>query len=150
MGALSAGASAEIEAPIDHVWEIVADVEAWPEWQATITEIDVEERDPVNRPSLCEVVFDAKVQTIRTVQRVRYEAPHRLTFAQERGSLKSLDGSWQLEDLGDGRTRATYALDVRLSGMLGMLVTGAVADKLRDRLVTALPGELKGRAESGA
>jgi ribosome-associated toxin RatA of RatAB toxin-antitoxin module len=147
MSDLSATATAEIDAPIDTVWETVADVEGWPEWQATITEIDVEERDAANRPALCEVVFDAKVQTIRTVQRVHYESPHRLTFTQERGSLKSLEGSWKLEDLGDGRTRATYALDVGLSGMLGMLVTGPVADKLRDRLVTGLPGELKARAE---
>jgi ribosome-associated toxin RatA of RatAB toxin-antitoxin module len=147
MSDLSATANAEIDAPIDAVWEIVADVEGWPEWQATITEIDVEERDAANRPALCEVVFDAKVQTIRTVQRVHYESPHRLAFTQERGSLKSLEGSWRLEDLGDGRTRASYALDVGLSGMLGMLVTGPVADKLRDRLVTGLPGELKARAE---
>jgi ribosome-associated toxin RatA of RatAB toxin-antitoxin module len=147
MGNLSAKSSAEIEAPVERVWEVVADVEGWPEWQATITEIDVEERDAANRPSLCEVVFDAKVQTIRTVQRVRYESPHRLSFDQERGSLKSLKGSWRLEDLGDGRTRATYALDVEISGMLGMLVTGAVQDKLRERLVTVLPGELKARAE---
>ena len=147
MGGLSATASGEIAAPIERVWEVVADLEGWPEWQATIAEIDVEERDAANRPALCEVVFDAKVQTIRTVQRVRYESPHRLTFTQERGSLKSLRGSWTLEDLGDGRTRATYALDVELSGMLGMLVTGAVQDKLRERLVTALPGELRARAE---
>lgn len=147
MGNLSATASSEIEAPIERVWEIVADVEGWPEWQATITEIDVEERDAANRPALCEVVFDAKVQTIRTVQRIHYESPHLLAFAQERGSLKSLKGSWRLEELGDGRTRATYALDVEISGMLGMLVTGPVQDKLRERLVDALPGELKARAE---
>lgn len=147
MGELNATAAAEIEAPIERVWEIVAYVEGWPEWQATITEIDVEERDAANRPALCEVVFDAKVQTIRTVQRVHYESPHRLTFTQERGSLKALNGSWQLEDLGDGRTRATYALYVEITGMLGMLVTGAVQDKLSERLVAALPGELKARAE---
>ena len=147
MGNLSATASSEIEAPIERVWEIVADIEGWPEWQATITEIDVEERDAANRPALCEVVFDAKVQTIRTVQRLHYESPHLLSFAQERGSLKSLTGSWRLEDLGDARTRATYALDVEITGMLGMLVTGAVQDKLRQRLVDALPGELKARAE---
>jgi ribosome-associated toxin RatA of RatAB toxin-antitoxin module len=147
MGNLSAIASTEIEAPIERVWEIVADVEGWPEWQATITAIDVEERDAVNRPALCEVVFDAKVQTIRTVQRLHYESPHLLSFTQERGSLQSLKGSWRLEELGDGRTGATYALDVEIGGMLGMLVTGAVEDKLRERLVTALPGELKARAE---
>lgn len=147
MSGLSASASAEIDAGIDQVWAIVADVEGWTEWQATITEIDVEERDAANRPALCEVVFDAKVQTIRTVQRVHYESPHLLSFSQERGSLKSLDGSWRLEDLGEGRARATYTLDVGLSGMLAMLVNGAVADKLRDRLVAGLPNELKARAE---
>jgi ribosome-associated toxin RatA of RatAB toxin-antitoxin module len=148
MGKLSASADTEIQAPIDQVWEVVADVESWPEWQATITEIDVEERDAANRPALCEVVFDAKVQTIRTVQRVHYESPHRLAFTQERGSLKELAGSWRLEDLGDGRTRATYALDVEPGGMLSMLITGSVEQKLRGTLVDKLPGELKARAET--
>ncbi len=148
MGKLSASADTEIQAPIDQVWEVVADVEGWPEWQATITEIDVEERDAANRPALCEVVFDAKVQTIRTVQRVHYESPHRLAFTQERGSLKELAGSWRLEDLGDGRTRATYALDVEPGGMLSMLITGSVEQKLRGTLVDKLPGELKARAET--
>jgi ribosome-associated toxin RatA of RatAB toxin-antitoxin module len=147
VGDLKASASTEIEAPIERVWEIVADVEGWPEWQTTITEIDVEERDAVNRPALCEVVFDAKVQTIRTVQRLHYESPHLLTFTQERGSLKALAGAWRLEDLGDDRTRATYELDVEPGGFLGMLITGAVAERLRGTLVDRLPGELKARAE---
>ena len=34
-----------------------------------------------------------------------------------------------------------------LGGMLGMLVTGAVEEKLRERLVTNLPLELKSRVE---
>ena len=147
MGDLSAKASTEIDAPVERVWGVVADVEAWPQWQATISALDVEERDGEDRPSLCEVVFDAKVQTIRTVQRVRYEPASRLEFEQEQGSLKSLRGTWELEDVGDGRTRATYELDVKLGGMLGMLVTGAVEEKLRERLVTSLPLELKSRVE---
>lgn len=147
MGKLSASANTEIQAPIDHVWEVVADVESWPEWQATITEIDVEERDAANRPAVCEVVFDAKVQTIRTVQRVHYESPHLVSFTQERGSLKALAGSWRLEDLGAGATRATYSLDVEPGGMLGVLITGSVEEKLRGTLVDKLPGELKVRAE---
>lgn len=149
MGKLSGSAGADIDAPLDRVWAIAADVEAWPEWQTTLSAVDVEERDAEGRPSLCEVIFDAKVQTIRTVQRVRFEPPLALDFAQESGSLKSLHGSWRLEDLGDGRTRATYELEVEPGGFLNMLVKGAVEERLREALVLQLPGELKARAESG-
>jgi ribosome-associated toxin RatA of RatAB toxin-antitoxin module len=149
VGKLSGSASADIAAPLEQVWAIVADVDGWPAWQATISELEVSDRDADGRPVLCEVVFDAKVQTIRTVQRVRYDPPHVLEFTQESGSLKSLHGHWRLEDLGDARTRATYELEVVIAGMLGMLVTGAVEDKLRERLVTQLPGELRARAEGG-
>ena len=149
VGKLSGNASADIDAPLDRVWAIVADVEAWPGWQATLSAVDVEERDPQRRPSLCEVVFDAKVQTIRTVQRLRYEPPLSVGFVQERGSLKSLHGSWRLEDLGDGRTRATYELEAEPGGFLNMLIKGAVEERLREVLVTQLPGELKARAEAG-
>jgi ribosome-associated toxin RatA of RatAB toxin-antitoxin module len=148
VGKLGGTASADIDAPLDRVWKIVADIEAWPEWQATLSAVDVEERDAEGRPSLCEVIFDAKIQTIRTVQRLRYEPPRSLAFSQESGSLKSLHGSWGLEDLGDGGTRATYELEVEPGGFLSMLVKGAVEERLREVLVTQLPGELKTRAEA--
>jgi ribosome-associated toxin RatA of RatAB toxin-antitoxin module len=146
---LSGIASAEIDAPLDRVWAIVADVEAWPQWQETISAVDVEERDAEGRPSLCELIFDAGIQTIRTVQRLRYEPPLSLAFSQESGSLKSLHGSWGLEDLGGERTQATYQLDVEPGGFLNMLVRGAVEERLRELLVTRLPSQLKARAEAG-
>jgi ribosome-associated toxin RatA of RatAB toxin-antitoxin module len=149
MGKLSGSAGTDIDAPLDRVWAIVADVEAWPEWQATLSAVEVEERDAEGRPSRCEVIFDAKIQTIRTVQRLRYEPPLALGFSQESGSLKSLHGSWRVEDLGDGCTRATYELEAEPGGFLNMLVKGAVEERLREVLVLKLPGELKARAEGG-
>jgi ribosome-associated toxin RatA of RatAB toxin-antitoxin module len=149
MATLGGTASADIGAPLHRVWTIVADVEAWPEWQETLSAVDVEQRDAEGRPSLCEVIFDAGIQTIRTVQRIRYEPPLSLAFSQESGSLKSLHGSWRLEDLGGERTRATYQLDVEPGGFLNMLVRGAVEERLRELLVTRVPGQLKARAEAG-
>jgi ribosome-associated toxin RatA of RatAB toxin-antitoxin module len=149
VGKIAGSASADIEAPLGGVWAIVADVEAWPEWQETLSAVDVEERDGEGRASLCEVVFDAKIQTIRTVQRLRYEPLQSLAFAQESGSLKSLEGSWRLEDLGGERTRATYELEAEPGGFLNMLIKGAVEERLREVLVERLPGELKARAETG-
>ncbi len=147
MGAMRGSASTEIDAAPARVWQVVADVESWPQWQSALNSVDVETRDADGRPERCQVVFDARVQTLATAQRVRYEPPLRVTFEQERGSLKTLRGSWQLEELGEGRTRATYELEVEVGGLLGRLVSGSVEDRLRDVLVTRLPGELKARAE---
>ena len=63
-----------------------------------------------------------------------------------KGDLKSVDGSWKLEDLGDERTRATYSIEVDLGRTLGMLVRGPMVDMLRQMLAGARAGELKKRS----
>jgi len=107
------------------------------------------EHDDAGRPTLCETESDARVRRIRTRIRYSYQAPTRLTWRQEEGDLKSLEGSWTLEDLGGGRTRATYALDIDPGRVLGMLVRGPVEETVRQLLVDSRPGELKARVEQG-
>ena len=149
MGKMTGSASAEIEAPIDEVWAVVEDVESAPEWQDGMNTMVALERDGDGRATLCETESDAKVRTVKTHVRFSYEPPTRLAWRQEKGDLKSLDGSWTLEDLGDGRTRATYALVGDPGRVLGMLIRGPVEGKIRDMLVNGRPGELKARVEGG-
>jgi carbon monoxide dehydrogenase subunit G len=144
---LTGTSTAEIEAPIDRVWELVEDVEKAPKWQGGLKEIHPLERDSEGRPVLVESHSDGKVRTIKSNVRFVYAGPTRLSWTQEKGDLKSVDGSWQLEDLGDGRTRATYALDVDLGRMLGMVIRGPMVDMLRGMLVNARAGELKKAVE---
>lgn len=149
MGRLAGSSSAEIEAPIDEVWKAVEDVEKAPDWQGGMKDIEALERDDQGRPTLVETEADAKVTTVKTTVRFSYDGPTRLSWKQEKGDLKSMDGSWELEDLGDGRTRATYALEGDTGRMLGMLVRGPVEGKLIDVLVNARADELKGYVEGG-
>ena len=79
-----------------------------------------------------------------------YDGPTRLSWSQEKGELKSVDGSWELEDLGGDRTRATYRLEVDLGRMLSLVIRGPLVDLLRDMLVGARAGELKQRIEGGS
>ena len=106
------------------------------------------ERDAEGHVTLVESSNDAKVRTIKSTVRFDYDGPTRLSWTQEKGELKSVDGSWELEDLGDGRTRATYQLEVELGRMLGMVIRGPLIDVLRGQLVGARAGELKKRVES--
>jgi carbon monoxide dehydrogenase subunit G len=142
-------ASAEIDAPLDAVWAVVEDVLTAPDWQGGLEAITALEHDREGRPTLVESISDIKVRQVKTQVRFSYGPPTRLSWSQEKGDLKSVEGFWQLEDLGGGRTRATYSLEGDPGRMLGMLIRGPVEAAARAVLVNARPGELKARVEDG-
>ncbi len=111
MAHMGGTASAEIDAPIEEVWAVVEDVLTAPDWQGGLVSVSALEYDNDGRPTLVESVSDIKVRQVKTQVRFRYEPPTRLSWTQEKGDLKSVEGSWTLEDLGGDRTRATYTLD---------------------------------------
>ncbi|HVF79538.1 MAG TPA: SRPBCC family protein [Solirubrobacteraceae bacterium] len=147
MAKLSDSASTDIDASIDAVWPIVQDVAGWPDWQATLGAVDILETDTEGRASLCAVEFDAKVTTIKMKLACSYSPPAQMTFERRSGDLSALSGSWALQDIGDGRTSATYQLDVNPGGVLNFLLNAERIGKLRETLVDVRPGELKARVE---
>ena len=148
MANLTGSSTAEIDAPIERVWELVEDVEAAPDWQGGLKSVRAIERDGDGRAVRCESESDAKVRTVKSIVRFSYNGPTDLRWTQEKGDMKSVDGSWKLEDLGDDRTRATYAIEVDLGRMLGMVIRGPMVNLLRAQLVGARAGELKKHAEA--
>lgn len=148
MPKLTGSSTADIDAPVDRVWSLIEDVEQAPQWQGGLKAMRPLERDDEGRATLCESESDAKVRSVKSIVRFTYQAPTQLSWRQEKGELKSVEGSWVLEDLGAGRTRAIYALDVDLGRVLGMLIRGPLVDLLRAMLVSARAGELKKHAES--
>jgi ribosome-associated toxin RatA of RatAB toxin-antitoxin module len=148
MANLTGSSTADIDAPRDRVWALVQDVESAPEWQGGLKAIHALDRDGEGRATRCEAETDARVRTVKSILRFTYDGPDTLRWTQEKGDLKSVDGSWTLEDLGAERTRATYSLEVDMGRTLGMLVRGPVVDVIRHMLVGARAGELKKQIES--
>lgn len=146
---MGGSASAEIDAPVDEVWRVVEDVLTAPKWQGGVVAISALERDAENRPTLVEIENDIKVRHVKTQVRFRYEPPTVLSWTQVKGDLKSVTGSWELEELDAGRTRATYTIDSDPGRVLGMVIRGPVEAAVRAMLVNARPGELKARVEGG-
>ena len=147
MGGMEGSASTDIDAPLAEVWAVVEDVPSAPEWQGGMDSMDVLERDTDGRAELCETATDVGPRTVRSTVRFEYEPQVRLTWTQVKGDLKRVVGSWHLEDLGDGRTRATYSLQGDPGRILGMLARGPVGDKVRAVIIDGRPGELKQRIE---
>lgn len=143
MGSITGSSTAEIAAPIEQVWAAVEDVLSAPKWQGGLKDMEALERDGDGHVVLAESKNDAKVRTITSTVRFAYAGPTRLSWRQEKGEMKSVDGSWLLEDLGDGRTRATYDLEVDLGRMLSLVIRGPLVDVLRGQLVSSRADELK-------
>ena len=147
MAHLGGSASEEINAPIEDVWAVVEDVLTAPDWQGGLDGVTALEKDADGRPTLVESENDIKVRRVKSRVRFSYDEPTRLTWSQEKGDMKSVDGSWELEDLGDGRTKATYTLDADPGRVLGMIIRGPVESATRAMFVNGRPGELKRRVE---
>jgi hypothetical protein len=146
--AIEGSAEIEIEAPIGEVFAVAADVEGSPRWQPEIKLAECLERDGDGNQVLVRTETDAKVRRLGSTLRFDYSEPRRITWVQEDGDLKSVKGSWELEDLGEGRTRATYSMTVDLGRMLGMVIRGPLVGVLRGQLVESMPGKLKDFVES--
>jgi uncharacterized membrane protein len=149
MGAMSGSASAEIDAPVEAVWAVVQDIEAAPEWQRGLDAMTVLERDEEGRAVQCETTTDTKLKVFTARVRFTYASPVELHWKQERGDLRSMAGSWHLEDAGGGRTRATYTLEGDPGALMGRFLKGRLEEKVREILIEGRPGELKTRVEAG-
>jgi uncharacterized membrane protein len=148
MGVIKGDRSVEIAAPIERCYEIAADVENATEWQGSLKDVEVLERDDQRRPLLVETESDAKVKSVKAVLRFSYDPPTGIRWVQEKGDTKSLVGWWNFEDLGDGRTRATYGLEADPGRMLGLLLRGPAEAKVRDFLLGGAAEGLKEKAEA--
>ena len=149
MGLIEGERSVEIEAPIERCFDIAADIEGAPEWQGSLKDVEVLEQDGDGRAQLVETESDAKVKTVKAQLRFSYFPPERIEWDQEKGDTKSLKGWWDFEDLGGGRTRATYGLAADPGRMLGMLLRGPAEAKVRDFLLGGAAEGLKQKAEAG-
>jgi ribosome-associated toxin RatA of RatAB toxin-antitoxin module len=142
MGSISGSAATEIEAPLAAVYAVAADAEGSTRWQPEIEVAECLERDGDGNQLLVRIETETPIKRLNSTLRYSYAAPNRISWSQEDGDLKAVEGSWELEDLGDGRTRATYELEVDPGRMLGMALRGPVVGILRGRMVETMPAKL--------
>jgi uncharacterized membrane protein len=150
MATIDGERTVEIDAPIEVCFDIAADIANAPDWQGSLRDVEVLETDDDGRQALVATESDAKVKTVKARLRFSYFPPERIEWVQEKGEVKSLEGWWNFEDLGDGRTRAAYGLSVDPGRMLGMLVRGPMVNTVRDFLLGGAAEGLKEQAEAEA
>ena len=148
MGNIDASRTVEIDAPPERVYEIAADVPGADKWRNQVVSIEVLEQDTEGRATLVEEVTDAKIKKVTTRLRFSYDPPKGLSWEQEKGEMKWLRGGWSFDDLGDGRTRATFKLEADPGRMLGLLLRGPAMGIVSDLMTKDPTDGLKREAET--
>lgn len=128
------------------IMDIVADLDAYPQWQPDITDVEVLETDDDGWARRAR--FEASAMGLTTSFELEYaytgtEVRWRLV---ESDLLTRNDGSYVLVDQGDGTTQVTYELDVDTS----ITVPGFMRRQIANRVVASALQGVKRRAEAQA
>jgi uncharacterized membrane protein len=102
--------SIDIDAPQQRVWDVLSDIEAWPQRVETVESVAVLTPAPITRgsrvrlkqPKLPEGTWDVTT----------WDAPSYFEWTQTTGGITSVAGH-RVEALGESRARLTLTLDMR-------------------------------------
>jgi coenzyme Q-binding protein COQ10 len=131
-----------INAPIDRVFDIIVDYERYPEFLPDMRQVQLLSRND----GVSVVSFELElIMRIGYTLRLVEDKPTSVQWTLDKAKMMSSnEGGWKLEDLGGGKTRATYGLEIKLRG----LIPKSVSSRL---IGTTLPDTLqrfKTRAEA--
>jgi uncharacterized membrane protein len=137
--------STEIAAPIETCFDAIVDYETFPSWQNAVDSVEVLDRHDDGLGRNVKLFVDAKVRKIDYTLDYSYERPHRIEWDFVSGNgMRGVDGDYTFEELGPGRTRATY----KLGADPAIPVPGIVAKRVHRELVKRSVEDLKREAES--
>jgi len=138
-----------VAAPPHAVWEIVSDLEGYPDWHPFFSDVDVLERGDDGRVARAACKHGTPIGTLKTEVEVRYDDEDSVTAKSTKGDIKQFVGAFDLARDGDG-TSVTFRLVVDPGTRLGLVLRGPVEDRVRQSVLNgAFTGLEKRLAESG-
>ncbi|MGZ5312189.1 MAG: SRPBCC family protein [Solirubrobacterales bacterium] len=151
MGMSWAEHSVEIEAPIEVAFDAIVDYESFGGWQNAVDSVEVIDRTPEGVGRTVRLFVDAKIRKIDYVLRYSYARPTRIEWDFVEGNgMRYMDGTYTFEQLGPGRTRATYNLGADPEIPVPGMVLRRTHKQLVKRSVEDLKREAERRAATGA
>ena len=133
--------SIEIDAPQEHVWEVLSDLEAWPRLIETVETVELLTPGPIKagsrvrlkQPKLPEGTWDITA----------WDAPSFFEWTQKTSGIRSVAGH-RVDALGADRSRLTLTLEMR--GLL-MSIVGRFYKDMTNRYMTLEAEGMKRAAE---
>lgn len=134
----------DIAAPVERVWQVLSDIDRWPEWADSVTSARRLDQGPLQAGSRAELSQPRIPKGVWTVTKVE---PGRSFTWEQTGPGVLTTAHHRLEPRPDGGTRVE--LVVEQAEWLGNLV-GRLYFRLTDRYLAMESAGLKARSEDAA
>jgi coenzyme Q-binding protein COQ10 len=134
--------SVVINAPVEKVFDVITQYEKYGEFLSEVKEVRTSGRQGN------EVNVHYKVDVVKTIKytiRAKEERPTRMSWTFVEGEfMKDNKGHWLLEPAGEGKTKATYTVEMALGALVPKSVVNALVETSLPKMLEAF----KRRAES--
>jgi coenzyme Q-binding protein COQ10 len=131
-----------INAPVEKVFDTIVQYEKYGEFLSEVKEVRTSNRQGN------EVNVHYKVDVVKTIKytiRVKEERPTRMSWSFVEGEfMKDNKGHWLLEPAGEGKTKATYTVEMALGALVPKSVVNALVETSLPKMLEAF----KRRAET--
>ncbi len=134
-----------VDADPDTIMDVIADFEAYPDWQHEVAAVEILETDEDGWGTQVRFVVD--VTGLRSTVVVAYAyTDTRMSWDLVEGDrLRSSSGSYTLVDRGDGTTQVLYELELDPRAALPGFIKKAVARRFLDGALTGLKRRVESR-----
>jgi ribosome-associated toxin RatA of RatAB toxin-antitoxin module len=140
-----------VNAPLERVYALARDVEAFPEYMPDVESVQVMERSPNGERVVTDwvgVASDFKLKVRWTEEDIWDDTTHTCRFSLVKGDYQNYGGLWTFSQEADGRTKFISSLDYDLDIPLIGALLKALVDKLMRANTQRLLDAVKSRAES--
>ena len=129
---------ATIAARPELVYEVVADVERYPEFLPDVSAVD-------RKDDVVGMTVSLGVLSTRLVTRARFDPPRAIVLEQVQGPFRRFSGRWTFAPTADGATEVAYHADYELP-LLGALLGGtttALLARQTERQIAAFEARVR-------
>ena len=132
-----------MNAPVEKIYKVLSDYEAYSEFMDGVTKVEVISRD--GNKVKARYNLNMIKQFTYTIDLVEEENKS-VSWTFDEGDIFSMNsGSWKLKDLGDGTTEVDYSIEVDIK--IKMLGAGMITKQLTKIQLPAMMKSVENRAQ---
>ncbi|MCO4754047.1 MAG: SRPBCC family protein [Bacteriovoracaceae bacterium] len=126
---------------MEKIFKVLSDLESYPDFMTGVERVEVIERSGDEVKARYDLNL---IKKFSYTLNHKLEAPNRISWTLDSGDLLSKsDGSWDLKDVGNGKTEVTYSINVDFK----VKVPGLISKKLVSSNLPSMMKAVKEKAK---